>query len=116
MKAIKACTALIGYVDLKQNSAGVLEVDYRPDINSIFNITVRIPAVQGGRVAVSGSGDITQTDGTPTGNSFDVRVNGSGDISLSEQTETVIVNWQTTLRTICHDSFFGGVLPIYVTI
>lgn len=91
---IEGDSSLIGYVKLEQDSAGTLYVDYEAGINivNVNSMTVRIPAPQGGRIIVNGSGDMTQAGGTLTGGDFDVRVNGSGDISLNLEASGLYVD------------------------
>ena len=75
---------LLDYVKLEQDSAGTLVVDVEPDvsISPLKYLTVRIPAVNGGSIAVNGSGSITQENGTLKGSSFEVIINGSGSLGL----------------------------------
>ena len=82
---------LIGYVELSQNSEGVLTVDYDDGLNIMFvrRMRVHVPAMSDGTIETMGSGDISMASGTLAGSSFDIRTGGSGDISLSLEADTV---------------------------
>ncbi len=80
---IEAESNIIDYVELKQNASGSLTVDFKKSVNVTLSrgVTVRIPAVKGGTIAVNGSGNITG-NGLLESDAFDIRIMGSGDISL----------------------------------
>lgn len=80
---------LIEIVNVSQQSDGVVTVDVKPAtvITVTKPMTLRIPAMEGGRIEANGSGNITQAEGTLAGESFDVCVVGSGDIRLSLEAE-----------------------------
>ena len=82
---------LLDYVQLKQDSTGTLVVDLEPHVSIIMlkKLTVRVPAVNGGRIAVNGSGSITQESGTLTGDSFEVIIDGSGSMGLNLDTPSL---------------------------
>ncbi len=87
---------LIEIVNVSQQSDGVVTVDVKPAtvITVTKPMTLRIPAMEGGRIEANGSGNITQAEGTLAGESFDVCVAGSGDIylSLEAQRISLIIN------------------------
>jgi hypothetical protein len=82
---------LLDYVELFQDSEGVLTVDYDDGLSVMFvrRMRVHVPAFGGGAIEAMGSGDISMAGGTLTGSSFDVRTGGSGDISLSLEADDV---------------------------
>ncbi len=82
---------LIGYVELSQNSEGVLSVDFEDGLNIVFvrQMRVYVPMLSGGVIETMGSGDISMAGGTLTGESFDVLTGGSGDISLALEADSV---------------------------
>jgi len=85
---LEAESNLIDLIDVSQSGDGMITVDMKPNISITMRktMTLRIPAIEGGRIEVRGSGDISQTGGTLTGDSFDVRIAGSGDIQLDLKT------------------------------
>lgn len=86
---LEAESNLIGLVEISQQSDGMVTVGMKPhtSITASKPITLRIPAMEGGRIEINGSGNITQTEGKLLGESFDVRIAGSGDIRLNLETQ-----------------------------
>jgi hypothetical protein len=82
---------LINLVDVSQRDDGAVSVKMEPFTSFSIRkpMTLRIPAIEGGRIEINGSGDITLSDGTLTGESFGVRIAGSGDIRLDLETKTL---------------------------
>jgi len=88
---LEAESNLIDFIDVSQQSDGTIAVDMKPNtsISTLKPMTLRIPAIEGGRIEMNGSGNITQSGGTLTGESFDIRIEGSGDISLALETQSL---------------------------
>ena len=82
---------LLDYVELSQSGDGVLTVDYEDGLNIMFvrRMRVHVPAVNGGSIAATGSGDISMAGGSLKGGSFDISTGGSGDISLAVEADDV---------------------------
>lgn len=92
--AIEAESNIIDLVELEQNAEGSLSVSFKAGTNVSLSkgVTVRIPAVNGGDIEISGSGNISLDSSEPLkGDAFAVQVQGSGDISLKLDTTNLEV-------------------------
>lgn len=86
---LEAESNLIDLVEVSQSSDGNVTVDMKPHTSFSLRkpMTLRIPAIEGGRIEINGSGDVSQTGRTLTGESFDIHISGSGDIKISMETQ-----------------------------
>ena len=82
---------LIDLVEVTQGSDGLVTVDIKQGVSIMIrkSMTLRIPAMEGGRIEINGSGNISLASGTLTGGEFDVQIAGSGDIRLALDAQSI---------------------------
>ena len=82
---------LIDLVEVTQSSNGLVKVDMKPGVSIMIrkSMTLRIPAMEGGRIEINGSGNISLAGGTLTGDAFEVQIAGSGDVRLALDAQSI---------------------------
>lgn len=83
---------ILDLMDSTQNEKGVLELAFKPGTNlmTVQSVKVRVPAVNGGLIRASGSGNILIAgDGVLTGDTFTFETTGSGTIDVAVDAKAI---------------------------